>query len=97
MQTGVTPQDWRDGNITPLHKKGPRSDKNNYRAVTLTSQVAKLLESLIEDHMRRVFKLNKTISCQQHGFQAKCSCVSQLLECLEDWTLKRDIKLMLYI
>ena len=90
MQTGVTPQDWRDGNITPLHKKGPRSDKNNYRAVTLTSQVAKLLESLIEDHMRRVFKLNKTISCQQHGFQAKCSCVSQLLECLEDWTLAFD-------
>ena len=90
MQTGVQPQDWRDGNITPLHKKGPRSEKSNYRAVTLTSQVVKLLEGMIEYYMRLIFKWNKTISCHQHGFQAKCSCVSQLLECMNDWTLAFD-------
>ena len=33
---------------------------------------------------------NKTISCHQHGFQSKCSCISQLLECLNDWTDSLD-------
>ena len=42
--SGYVPQDWRDGNITPLHKKGPRKLCSNYRPVTLTSQIVKLLE-----------------------------------------------------
>ena len=25
------------------------------------------------------------MSCEQHGFQKKCPCVTQLLECLFDW------------
>ena len=29
---------------------------------------------------------NGTISSDQHGFQDGCSCVTQLLECLNDWT-----------
>ena len=34
--------------------------------------------------------LNNTINCNQHGFQDKCSCFSQLLECLNDWTDSYD-------
>ena len=33
---------------------------------------------------------NDMISCHQHGFQKKCSCVTQLLECLYDWTKAYD-------
>ena len=33
---------------------------------------------------------NNIISCHQHGFQKKCSCVTQLLECLFDWTNSYD-------
>ena len=29
---------------------------------------------------------NDIISCEQHGFQKKCSCTTQLLECIADWT-----------
>ena len=44
--SGILPQDWKDGNITPLHKKGSKQTSSNYRPVTLTSQVVKLLERL---------------------------------------------------
>ena len=74
MQTGMVPQDWRDANITPLHKKGPRSCKKNYRPVSLTSQVVKIMERLIQDSILSILRENKTISCHQHGFQAGCLC-----------------------
>ena len=31
------PQQWKDANVTPLHKKGPKSEVGNYRPVSLTS------------------------------------------------------------
>ena len=89
--SGYVPQDWRDGNITPLHKKGPRKLCSNYRPVTLTSQIVKLLERLVQDQLLAHVQENNIISCDQHGFQQKCSCVSQLLECMNDWTQTYDL------
>ena len=89
--SGYVPQNWRDGNITPLHKKGPRKLCSNYRPVTLTSQIVKLLERLVQDQLLALVQENNIISCDQHGFQQKCSCVSQLLECKNDWTQTYDL------
>ena len=89
--SGYVPQEWRDGNITPLHKKGSRKLCSNYRPVTLTSQIVKLLEHLVQDQLLTHVQENNIISCHQHGFQQKCSCVSQLLECMNDWTLSYDL------
>ena len=60
VYSGIIPQDWRDGNINPLHKKGIRKQCNNYRPVTLTSQIVKLLERLLLDQISN--HLNKNIS-----------------------------------
>ncbi len=85
LRTGTIPQDWRDANITPLYKKGSRMNPNNYRPVSLTSQVCKVMERLILDILWKHINKEKLISCQQHGFQKNCSCVTQLLECMHDW------------
>ena len=86
LQTGQVPQEWKDANITPLFKKGNRASPNNYRPVSLTSKVVKIMERLFYDQILDLTKRNGTISCDQHGFQEQCSCVTQLLECLNDWT-----------
>ena len=90
LQSGHIPQDWKDANITPLFKKGSRVCSNNYRPVSLTSQVIKILERIIFDCLMEHALANNLISCHQHGFQKKCSCVTQLLECLVDWTKAYD-------
>ena len=54
--SGILPQDWKDGNITPLHKKGSKQTCSNYRPVTLTSQVVKLLERLVQDQILKHVK-----------------------------------------
>ena len=90
VQTGTLPQDWRDAHVSPIHKKGSRTNCGNYRPVSLTSQIVKLLERVFQDHLLKHISLNKTISCHQHGFQSRCSCISQLIECLNDWTDSLD-------
>ncbi len=85
MHTNRIPQDWKAANINPLFKKGSRMAPNNYRPVSLTSQICKLMERLILDVLWKHIHKNNLISCHQHGFQERCPCVSQLLECLQDW------------
>ena len=50
LKEGVVPFEWKEANIIPLFKKGSRN-KSNYRPVSLTSVICKLLERLIKDHM----------------------------------------------
>ena len=33
---------------------------------------------------------NNILRCEQHGFRAKCSCLTNLLECFNDWTSSFD-------
>ncbi|XP_014675990.1 PREDICTED: uncharacterized protein LOC106815967 [Priapulus caudatus] len=43
------PEDWKDANVTPIFKKGPRDRPCNYRPVSLTSVACKIMEALYID------------------------------------------------
>ena len=86
LSSGTIPQDWKDANVTPLRKKGSWTDCNDYRPVSLTSQVVKVLERLVLNALLDFTERNQIISCEQHGFQKGCSYTTQLLECIADWT-----------
>ncbi len=47
INTGDVPEDWKRANVTPIFKKGSKSDPGNYRPVSLTSVCCKLLESIL--------------------------------------------------
>ena len=86
IKEGSVPQDWRDAEVTPIYKKGTKTDPGNYRPVSLTSIVCKILESFIRDTIQIHMEQNKLYSTCQHGFRRKKSCTSQLLEVMEDFT-----------
>ena len=86
LTTGTLPAIWKEANVTALYKKGDRCVPNNYRPISLTSVVCKMLESIIKDELFRHFDLNNLFTAYQHGFRPGYSCVTQLINVMEDWT-----------
>ena len=65
-------------------KKEKRKNPENYRPISLTSVPCKLMEKLVRDIIVRHMTENNLFSNAQHGFIKGKSCVTQLLEFLED-------------
>ena len=84
ISSGYLPKDWRRANITPIFKKGCRTDPSNYRPVSLTSVVSKALEKLIRQRLMPFLEETDYFSKNQHGFRSGMSCLTQLLEYLND-------------
>ena len=79
LEEGIVPSEWKEANITLLFKKGSRNKQENYRPVSLTSVVCKLLQTLIRDHMVEFLVKHKLINTYQHGFLKARSCLTNLL------------------
>ena len=77
---------WKTGHITPIHKKGKKTIPGNYRPVSLTSVVGKVMESLIRDKLVEHMTEGRHFCDAQHGFVPGRSCMTQLLVTLELWT-----------
>ena len=84
METGEVPEQWREANVTAIFKKkGSRCKPGNYRPVSLTSQIGKIFERLIRDKIVSFLKENGELRDSQHGFRARRSCLTNLLEFLD--------------
>ena len=80
---------WHE-NITPIFKKGDRSDPSNYRPVSSTSIPSKILEHVIYRHWMTHLEANAILSDAQHDFRNGRSCETQLLLLLENLTKTLD-------
>ena len=87
LDEGKLPRMWKQGNISPIFKKGNKHDPGNYRPISLTSVLSKVMETFVRDAVREHLLKNDLISSQQHGFIPGRSTSSQLLECFDEWSL----------
>eukprot|EP00745_Piridium_sociabile_P035972 TRINITY_DN63634_c0_g1_i2.p1 TRINITY_DN63634_c0_g1~~TRINITY_DN63634_c0_g1_i2.p1 ORF type:complete len:797 (-),score=144.14 TRINITY_DN63634_c0_g1_i2:185-2575(-) len=86
INEGVVPKLWRQANVTPIFKKGKKNDPGNYRPVSLTCVICKVMESIVRDHLVEHFTVNKLLSKYQHGFVKGRSCTTNLVTMLKLWT-----------
>ncbi len=87
LEEGFLPSVWKMANVTPIYKcKGRKDSPNNYRPVSLTSILCKLLESIIKDHIITHLKSNNLLYIRQHAFVGDRSTTTQILESLDVWT-----------
>ncbi|PKU43421.1 rna-directed dna polymerase from mobile element jockey-like [Limosa lapponica baueri] len=70
--TKEVPVDWRLSNVTPIYKKGQKEDSGNYRPVSLTLVLGKVMEQIILSAMVWHMQDNRVIRPSQHGFMRSC-------------------------
>ena len=90
FNTGTLPEEWKNANITALYKKGDKKYAGNYRPVSLTCILCKVLESLIREKIVGHMNKYKLFSKKQFGFISGRSTVLQLLHVLDRWTEMLD-------
>ena len=73
------PSMWKRANIIPIHKKGDRQCKRNYRPVSLLPIFGKIFEKLVFDVIYSHLTENDLLTPQQSGFRPGDSTINQLL------------------
>jgi hypothetical protein len=81
---GYLPSQWRQADICPIFKKGDRAKPSNYRPVSLTSVVCKILEHIVHSHIMDHLEKHNILVDNQHGFRAKHSTETQLILTVND-------------
>ena len=92
LEQGRLPTDWKRANVTPIFKKGLRTEASNYRPVSLTSQTCKVMEKIINKKLQEHIMNNELLCHNQHGFTKGRSCLTNLLTAMENWTREIDDK-----
>ena len=90
LSEGRLPAEWKHAKICPVFKKGSKRDPSNYRPISLTCQVCKVLERILKVHISEHLESLNLISDKQHGFVKHKSTQSNLLESFNDWTKGLD-------
>jgi ribonuclease P/MRP protein subunit RPP40 len=89
-ELGEVPTDWKRANVTPLFKKGKRNLAANYRPISLTAQLCKVMEGILRDNIVKHLHKHQLIRDTQHGFMSGRSCLTNLLAFLESVTAHVD-------
>ena len=93
LSEGCLPQEWKDAHISPIFKKGKKSVPGNYRPVSLTSIICKVIESLFQDHVVHHITSKQLLTDNQHGFIHGHSCATNILAVFDAWTEATDMGL----
>jgi len=81
------PKSWKEAQISAIFKKGKKCLAGNYRPVSLTSVICKVMETMVREHVIKNMKNNKFFTDRQYGFISGRSTSLQLLNVLDKWTI----------
>lgn len=78
LSLGHFPSQWKKSSVTPIFKKGARSNIKNYRCIAKLQTIAKFFEYLV--NVKLLELVHDKIACNQHGFMRSRSTTSNLAE-----------------
>jgi hypothetical protein len=76
--------------VTPLHKKGSKSDASNYRPISILPVFSKLIERAMHNRVTSFLDQNKVLSQCQFGFQKKKSTTQAINKLVYETLLALD-------
>ena len=72
FHSGRFPEIWNESFLVLLHKKRSKLDPNNYRGISISSNLGKLFNRIIHARLLEFVKRKHMISKNQIGFKEKC-------------------------
>ena len=79
------PSEWKLSKVIPLHKKGSKDERNNYRPVAILSPLSKILERIIHEQIYKYFSQNKIFHQNLHGYRSNRSTLTALISMYDRW------------
>ena len=73
VMLGIYPDNLKVAKITPLHKKGDKSDPDNFRPISVLSQINKIFEKVIHVRLSNFVDKHSLLPNNQFGFRKKHS------------------------
>ena len=70
--------------IIPIFKKDNKAKAENYRPVSLTAHIIKIMERVLRVKIINYIETNNILSNEQYGFRQGRSCMSQLINHYEN-------------
>ena len=84
ISSGVIDPSLKRAAIVPVFKSGDRTAPSNYRPISLTSVIIKVLERIIRKQIVAFLVSKGYLNPTQHGFREGRSCLSALLNVFDD-------------
>ena len=98
IETKTVFTSWKTARLTPIFKKDDKTDRGNYRPVSLLSVPSKILESEINDTLvHHVFIENQLATDRQWAYRAKHSTELLLIHLTETWRKAADSGLVVAV
>ena len=69
LKTSKLPEDWKHAEVVPLFKKQDPLIASNYRPISLTSLICKMMEHIIVSHINKHLEKHEMLNKNQHGFR----------------------------
>ena len=82
MMQGLLSRDWTTANVVPIFKKDDKRLPNNYRPISLTSILVKVMERIIRPQLTSAVNDARCLSRVEFGFRETYSTVSLLLSAM---------------
>ena len=85
LETSQFPDCWKNARITPIFKEGDRTERSNYRLISVLPVISRLFEKLVFDQLYEYLVRNNLIHPGQSGFLKLHSTLTCLLKNTDDW------------
>ena len=85
IETRQFPNSWKVARITPIFKDGDKTEKSNYRPISVLPVISKLFEKLVFNQLYQYMKENGLFTSDQSGFLRLHSTLTCLLKMSDDW------------
>ena len=83
LNTGVYPIQWCEAIISPLHKKGSKSDVKKYRGLSLLCSISKMFTKILSNSLTAWAELNGILDESQGAYRKGRLTVDHIFRCMQ--------------